>query len=456
MILRPPRHLLSGLLLAVFAACPLQAASSGSAGDSDVVTDVATDVLPPAMEDFPAWLLQFRREAAAQGISAEVLDAALGGIEPLPQVLELDRRQPEFVDTFRNYLDRRVSEARIAAGRALLNAHQELLQRLAVRYGIPPNLLVALWGLETNYGGYLGGHPIPAALATLAHEPRRSEFFRGQLLDALRILQAGHIAPGEMRGSWAGAMGQMQFMPSTFLAYAVDWDGDGRKDVWHSLPDAFASAANYLQQLGWREDERWGLEVRLPEDFDWRQAQLGVRRTVNAWAALGVRNADGDPLPRGRLQGAILLPQGHAGPAFLVFSNYHAILDWNRSIHYALAVGLLADRLAGLPPLRNGLDADNRVLTLQDAMDLQRRLAALGFDPGAPDGILGSRTRVAIRAFQMAHGLPADGHPSHGLLERLQAVVATDAGGAQLSGRGAQRGAEPDLQHRPAETADGA
>jgi membrane-bound lytic murein transglycosylase B len=309
-----------------------------------------------------------------------------------------------------------------------MRKYGKLLKRVSHQYGIPANVLVAFWGLETHYGKFLGTHPVPAALATLAYDNRRAQFFRTQLLDALDILQAGNIAPPDMKGSWAGAMGHVQFMPSTYRAYAVDGDGDGRKDIWNSLPDAFSSAANYLNELGWRGGERWGREVRLPRDFDWDLADPDVKKTVAAWRDLGVTQADGKPLPGlVNISGAILLPQGHAGPAFLVYRNFDAILTWNRSINYALAVGQLADRLVGLPPLRNGRAADNRPIPREDAQAMQEHLILLGLDPGKADGVLGSRTKAAIRGYQRQSGLPVDGYPSLGLLEHLRQTVARAA-----------------------------
>jgi len=378
--------------------------------------------------DFSAWLEGLRQEATARGVSQGVLDAALGNVQPLPRVLELDRRQPEFTDTFLNYLDRRVTPERVEAGRKLLRTHGPLLNKIARKYGVPPHVLVAFWGLETHYGTVLGSHPVPAALATLAHYPRRAGFFRAQLLDALDILQAGHIEPQAMVGSWAGAMGHLQFMPATFQAHAVDQDGDGRKDLWNSLPDAFASGANYLHALGWKRGDTWGREVRLPVQFDWRQAALGQKKSLAQWPALGVTRADGKSLPRlKKMQGAILLPQGHAGPAFLVYDNFDAILTWNRSVNYALAVGLLADQLVGLPPLRHGLEADNRSIPREDALALQTHLSQLGFYSGPLDGVLGSGTKTAIRAYQHQAGLAADGYPSLTLLEHLRQAGAVPA-----------------------------
>ncbi len=391
------------------------------------VFGAAMPALAAEPEDFQTWLAGLRQEALSRGVGEKILDQALGGIAPVPEVLELDQRQPEFVDTFLNYLDRRVTPERVEQGGKLLRQYRSVLDRVANRYGVPANILVAFWGLETHYGKHLGDHLVPEALATLAYDTRRSSFFRGQLLEALDILQAGHIAPPEMKGSWAGAMGQVQFMPSTFQAYAVDGDGDGRKDIWHSLPDAFASAANFLHELGWHPGELWGREVRVPESFDWRLARLDVKKPVDAWRAMGVTQADGKPLPNSGLQGSIVVPQGHRGPAFLVYHNFDTILDWNRSVSYALAVGYLADRLIGLPPLQNGWDADNQRLARDDVLTLQQGLMQLGLDPGGADGVLGSRTKAAIRSYQSQAGLPADGYPSRDVLERLRAATAGSA-----------------------------
>ncbi len=375
------------------------------------------------LDPFAVWLQEVRKEALARGISPATLDRVLTGLTPIPSVQELDRRQPEFVETFLDYLERRVTPARIEEGRKQLQQQQALLAEIHSRYGIPPQILVALWGLETNYGAHLGDFPVPAALATLAYDARRSQFFREQLFSALSILDAGHVLPEAMKGSWAGAMGHLQFMPTTFVAYAVDADGDGRKDLWRSLPDAFASAANYLRRLGWRGEEPWGREVRLPAGFDWELAQPGVSKPVDAWSALGVTQADGSPLPPSDPAGAIVAPQGHKGPVFLIYPNFYHLLSWNRSIHYALAVGHLSDRLRGLPPLRLGQEARHERLSRRDIAELQRQLTALGFSAGEPDGIVGARTRMALQAFQRSVGLPQDGYPSAEVLARVREVA---------------------------------
>jgi membrane-bound lytic murein transglycosylase B len=370
--------------------------------------------------DIAAWLAKFNQEALAKGISQATLDAALAEVKPLPQVLEQDQRQPEFVEPFLGYLDKRLSPKRLERGQAALTRNKPLLDAAQSRYGVPSAILVAFWGLESNYGDYLGDYPIPAALATLAFDTRRSDFFRGELLQALRIIEAGNVAAADMKGSWAGAMGQVQFMPSTYLRYAVDGDGDGRKNLWASLPDVFNSAARFLRELGWQPGETWGREVRLPADFNWESARLDVKKPAKDWAALGVLRADGSALPDSELAGAIVLPQGYTGPAFLVYRNFEVIMGWNRSINYALAVGLLSDRLLGLPAVLGGRGADNRPMSRDQVMELQRRLAARGYEAGDPDGLPGKQTRQAIRAWQKAAGVPVDGYASVGLLEQLR------------------------------------
>lgn len=371
-------------------------------------------------QPFGQWLDGVREDARARGITLSTLDRALAGLNPIERVLELDRRQPEFTRTFWGYLDSFVTEERIQRGQRLMAQHQALLARVRDQYGVQARFLVAFWGMETNYGDYTGGFPVIGATATLAHDLRRSDFFRNELMNALQIVDEGHIAPEDMSGSWAGAMGQPQFMPSTFTGYAVDGDGDGRKDIWGTLPDVFASAANYLSSIGWNDDETWGREVRLPADFDLDLIDLSIRKHISEWQALGVRRADGSNLPAADIEGALVLPSGYQGPAFLVYGNYDAILTWNRSTYYALAVGYLSDRLVGRGRLVAERPEDDQPLHRDDILDLQRLLNENGYDSGMPDGLIGTMTRNAVRDYQRAVGLPPDGYPTHGLLTRLR------------------------------------
>lgn len=331
----------------IAAAAFLWAAAVG-AGAAAAAESAAPDGAPAAeSETFADWLAELRAEAAAAGISAAVLDAALAGVAPIPRVIELDRRQPEFTLTFQQYIDRVVPPARIAKGRAKLRENKALLDEIGARFGVQPRFVVALWGIETDFGRVDGGFPVIAALATLAFDGRRSAYFRKELLDALHILEEGHIAPAAMKGSWAGAMGQSQFMPSSFRRFAVDYDGDGRRDIWGTRADVFASAANYLAQSGWRDDQTWGRPVRLPARFDMQAAGLQTRRSLADWQRLGVRRADGSDLPTRDIPASILLPVGDGGPAFAVYENFRVTLKWNRSNYFALAVGLLADAIGG-------------------------------------------------------------------------------------------------------------
>ncbi len=294
--------------------------------------------------DFQAWLLELRAEAQGRGISTATLDSALNGIAPIPRVIELDRRQPEFTLTFSQYRDRVVPRSRIEKGRRKLAENRALLQEIGAKIGVQPRFIVALWGIETDFGRVTGGFKVIPALATLAFDGRRSAYFRKELHNALRILNEGHISPKAMVGSWAGAMGQCQFMPSSFLAHAIDYDGDGRRDIWTTRKDVFASAANYLAKSGWRADQTWGREVKLPSGFDPALADLKVQKPIGGWQDLGVRRADGTDLPARQLSASIVLPEkGKMSPAYMVYNNYRTTLRWNRSTYFAVAVGLLSD-----------------------------------------------------------------------------------------------------------------
>jgi membrane-bound lytic murein transglycosylase B len=300
---------------------------------------------------FDAWLQKFRSEALGAGISSATVDRALAGLAPLEPVIARDREQPEFTLDFRSYLTRVVSRNRIEEGQRMLAQHAELVGSVASRYGMPSSLLVAVWGVESNYGRTQGDFPVVQALATLAYDGRRGAMFRRELLNALRILDQGHVELDAMRGSWAGAMGQLQFMPSTFISYAKDGDGDGRKDIWGSAADALESAARFMSS-GWSPGTRWGRQVRVPSRFNRSLAGLRRTRTLAQWHALGVRLPRGEALPRDNLRASVIFPESSTrDPAFLVYSNYRALLRWNRSNFFALAVGHLADRIEGGAPL---------------------------------------------------------------------------------------------------------
>ncbi len=302
--------------------------------------------------DFSAWLEAFALEARQRGISQSTLDTSLADVRQLPDVIELDRRQPERILDFCGYVDQRLTTTRIERGRAMLDEHRALLNRVSSEYGVPPRFVVALWGLETNFGDFQGDYSVIDALATLAHDPRRSALFREQLFAALQIVDEGHQSPEKLKGSWAGAMGQVQLMPTTFLDYAVDYDGDGRKDIWNSLPDAFASAASYLDRAGWRAGQTWGREVRLPASLSGDRRALAAKRSLSDWRGVGVVRIDGGALPGADMRGKIVLPAGRSADAFLVYSNFETILRWNESTFFAITVGALADELSRTASLR--------------------------------------------------------------------------------------------------------
>ncbi|MBC7756052.1 MAG: lytic murein transglycosylase [Bdellovibrio sp.] len=367
---------------------------------------------------FLQWQKAFKTEAKSAGISAKTIQATFKSAQYLPQVIVLDRAQPEFISPFFSYINNRVNANQIKLGRALLQDYDTILTPVETQFGVPKEVLVAFWGLETHYGANKGNFGLPSSLMTLAYEGRRAEFFRAQLLDAMRIVDAGHNTVAGMRGSWAGAMGNMQFMPSTMLKHGVDADGDGRINIWTSLPDSFASAANYLHQAGWQKGEIAMLEVKLPDDFNYNLAQLQNRQSVANWQHLGVTAIDNQPLPA-LDNAAILLPQGWQGPAFMVFTNFDVIMDWNRSVNYALSVVHLANQFVADKPIIAGGDVDNVSLTFNQMWALQGKLNELGFDCGAPDGFPGLATQAAVRQYQAAEKLPQDGFASASLYHLL-------------------------------------
>ncbi len=368
---------------------------------------------------FDEWVEGLRAEALGLGIRAETLEALDTLEAPLAKVLEYDNSQPEFVQTFTRYLNLRVTPRQVERGQALLDEHSELLAEVQAKYNVQPHYLAAFWAIESNFGSATGGFSVLQALATLAYDPRRAQFFRDQLITALRILDAGHISAERMTGSWAGAMGQLQFMPSVFFSYGVDGDGDGRIDIWNSLPDIFHSAANFLSQSGWRGDERWGREVLLPPDFDFSLTGVAERRSLEAWRLLGVRQVTGADLPVADMDASVILPAGADGPAFLAYNNYRATLAYNPSTFYALTVGHLADRFTGSDPIQR-MPVNEQAMSLADVKELQELLNRAGFDSGEPDGRVGRQTRSAIRAYQEHQFLRMDAYASKALLERLR------------------------------------
>ncbi|MDC7826977.1 lytic murein transglycosylase [Pseudomonas sp. BLCC-B13] len=371
----------------------------------------------PAL-NFADWRAGFRAKALQAGIQPQVFDQAFAGVTPDLSVVKADGAQPEFTRPVWEYLDGAISPLRVRKGQALLAEHAATLEAIEQRYGVDRETLVAIWGMESSFGQFMGEQSVIRSLATLAYEGRRPRFAEDQLLAALQILQSGDISSTGLRGSWAGAMGQTQFIPTTYLTHAVDFDGDGRRDIWNSSADALASAAHYLQASGWQKGRAWGIQVALPSGFDYALADTEVRKTYAQWYAHGVKGTPTNVDPNDT--GYLLLPAGHRGPAFLVFRNFGAILKYNNSSSYALAVGLLGQRLDGGGPLLASWPKDERPLGRSERIELQEGLAARGYEPGPADGIIGANTRRAVRAFQQSLGLPADGYPTPALLQQLR------------------------------------
>ncbi|WP_039914807.1 lytic murein transglycosylase [Cellvibrio mixtus] len=369
--------------------------------------------------EFSTCIDNFSAKAKSAGISSTTINRSLRNAKLNTKVIELDRKQPEFTTSFADYFNRRVTDQRVNQGRALLNKHADLLKRIEQQYGVPAPYLLAFWGLETNYGSFFGNIPVVDSLATLACDARRSNFFTIELINALRILDAGDIAPDKMIGSWAGAMGHVQFMPTSFLQNAVDFDGDHKRDLWNSTPDALASAAKFLQSLGWQPEERWGREVKLPNSFPFLEAGLKNNKPISEWVKLGVKRADNSPLPQANINASLLVPSGHQGPAFLAYDNFNVIMRWNRSEFYAIAVGQLADQIAGAGKLVQSPPEDAPRLHRDQVITLQEQLNQKGFNTGTPDGILGPGTRRAIGEFQHQQGMIADGFPGKEVLALL-------------------------------------
>jgi membrane-bound lytic murein transglycosylase B len=385
-----------------------------------VPTGENLDIAPT--QTFAEWQAGFRKEALAAGIRADLFDRAFIGVSPDMSVIKADRSQPEFSRPVWEYLDGALSPLRVRKGQALLQQHADILQSIEQRYGVDRQALVAVWGMESNFGQFQGTKSVINSLATLAYEGRRPGFAHAQLIAALQILQQGDITPEKMLGSWAGAMGQTQFIPTTYNTHAVDFDGDGRRDIWGSATDALASTAHYLQSSGWQRGQPWGFEVSLGEGFDYTLADGTIRKPVSEWERLGVSEYGGLPIAPDdkQLSASLLLPAGHRGPAFLIFDNFRAILKYNNSSSYALAVGLLSQRFAGAGLVYGQWPKEDLPLSRSERIELQTLLGKHNYDAGTPDGIIGANTRKAIRGAQQSFGWPADGYPTHKLLEALR------------------------------------
>lgn len=369
---------------------------------------------------FQAWIDGFRGRARSAGINDATFDDAFRGISLNETVLDRDRNQSEFSRALWDYLDSAVSDARVRNGRAALSENAGVLAAIEQDHQVEAEVVAAVWGLESAYGAVRGDTDIIEAMATLAYDGRRRDFFETQLIAALRILQSGDVDPRNMTGSWAGAMGHTQFMPTSYLDYAVDANADGRRDIWSDNPvDALASTANYLAEFGWTYGQPWGIEVTLPSGFDYSQTGERVKQSVSHWNGAGVRLTNGQPIPdHGRA--SILLPAGASGVAFVIFDNFHVIERYNPADAYVIAVGHLSDRITGEGRFEAGWPRGDRALSFAEREELQRRLTAAGFPPGAIDGIIGPNTIDAVRRYQASQGLVPDGYASLTILERLR------------------------------------
>lgn len=369
---------------------------------------------------FQRWIDQFETRARRQGIRSDVFDAAFRGVQYNTDVISRDRNQAEFTKQIWDYLDSAVSPTRVRNGRDALRENRRVLAQIEARYDVEAEVVTAIWGLESAFGSYTGNTPIIEALATLAFDGRRGRFFEAQLIAALQIIQSGDVAPGNMLGSWAGAMGHTQFIPTSYLAYAQDFRGDGKRDIWSDDPtDALASTAAYLREFGWTKGQPWGVEVTLPRNFDYGQTGARIKKRPSDWAAMGVRDTSGAVVPNyGRA--SILVPAGARGAAFMIFNNFHVIERYNAADAYVIGVGHLADRIAGGGPIEADWPRDDRGLRFSERQEMQQRLTRAGFDTQGIDGIIGPRTIAAIRGFQRSVGMIPDGYASYEILRRLR------------------------------------
>lgn len=420
-----------GVRLSVLCALMLATAGLGgglaSAQPSGVrMSQPIPDEAPDRSAAFSAWIEGFKAEARTKGISERTIENAFRGVRLNTRVIELNENQPEFSRAIWDYLDGAVSPDRVSRGRSLSRQYRKMLGRVERKYGVPDSIVAAIWGLESNFGSNLGGFRVVEALATLAFDGRRTEFGREQLTAALKILEEGDITPERMIGSWAGAMGQTQFIPTVFLQYAQDGNSDGKRNLWDTKADVFASTANYLKEKGWQTDAPCFDEVRLPNGFDFGNADISIERSVREWSDMSVTLMDGRSLLRRKGQdkdapAALILPAGYKGPAFIAYPNFKVVLAYNNAISYALAICELSVRFKGGPEFKTPWPRDEQpILSRADRVELQTLLAQRKYDVGEPDGVIGRKTREAIRAYQRAKGLPADGFATMPLLQSLR------------------------------------
>lgn len=368
---------------------------------------------------FGSWLQGFKQEAVAQGVSPDVVASALNGLTYDPATIAKDRGQGVFAQTFLQFSGRMVSGNRIQTGGALLKKYANVFKQIEQQYGVPGPVLVAFWGLETDFGKVMGNMETLRSLATLSFDCRRPDEFREQLIYALKVIERGDLSPPEMRGPAHGEVGQFQFQPKNYYQYAVDFDGDGKRDLIRSAPDSLASAANYLQSIGWQPGQPWIQQVRVPDNLPWDQADVTIKKPRSFWAQHGVTDLNGKPVPADNLPAGLVLPMGRNGPAFLAYPNFDIYLEWNKSLVYTTTAAYYATRLAGGPVLNKG-NGPVEALGLAETKLIQQLLAKRGFDVGKIDGVMGAASRDAVRSMQVKYGMPADGYPTAELLSRLR------------------------------------
>ncbi|KIN74529.1 lytic murein transglycosylase [Sulfitobacter guttiformis] len=399
------------LLVLLLAAVPLRAQT--------ILPEISVQLSDVGLQE---WIAAFRPKALEAGIAPDVFDNAMADVTFVPKVVERDRNQSEFTKTIWDYLETAVSDQRVNNGKVAFKAQQKALEAIEQKYGVPAVIVTAIWGLESAYGTFRGSDPVLSSMASLAYDARRAAFFEGQVIAALSILQSGDTDLRNLNGSWAGAMGHTQFMPDSFITHAVDWTGDGKRDIWGDDPqDALASAAAYLKANGWVAGQPWGVEVVMPEGFNYLLADRSMTKSPSEWAVLGVMDTNGAPVPD-HGAAAILLPAGAEGPAFMVFDNFEVIESYNTADAYVVAVGHLADRINGAAPFKGTWPVQDRALSFDERIELQTELTAQGFDTQKIDAKIGPLTVNAVRAWQLAQGEVPDGYASPRLLERLRSA----------------------------------
>ncbi len=406
---------------------PRRATSYASLLRTSLSLFLATAAINSALanEQFASCTAALAEKAKQEGVSQQTIDDVFPRLVHQDRVIELDRSQPEFVQTFPGYFSKRVTDWRTEKGKEMYAKHEKLLHKLSEKYGVPPHYLLAFWGLETNFGSYKGKMPVLDSLATLACDKRRSTYFTQEFLVAVKLMEREKLQKEDMIGSWAGAMGHTQFMPSAYTHYAIDGDGDGQINLWASEEDALSSAANFLANLGWERSFRWGREVQLPENFDYQESGYKNRKSLSEWHAQGVKKTDGSELGEGDTTAYVIVPAGHNGPAFIAYKNFRVIMRWNNSEFYAIAVGVLADRIAGASGIKATLP-DLPAYNRKDIIALQSKLNDLGFDVGKPDGIIGPATREGIRNYQISNNMIADGFPGLEVMAALNVELERD------------------------------